>query len=349
MNENTALTVTESQARSEARSESHAESHAETRAAEAQPAAATEAATGVTARPRAGARPAPNLALVRRMWQTLEPLHALHYYAPEMAEHSAALGYAVDERWPSYFAMRAAPLGTASPALVTAVFHSFAPDMVARYVPAAWAVATPDAVSATRLRGVDASLRATLGARVDGPEIAEAAELARAVAESAETAGRPLAAAHAAQPWADEPHLVLWQAITRLREHRGDGHIAALLAHDLDGVEALVSHSAVGAAPAEVFASRGWTPEQWAAARERLAARGWIDADGVATAVGRAGRDAVEFLTDRLAARPWAAIGEDRAARLADLVLPAVMDVVGTGLLPMTSTLGIAMTYPHLA
>lgn len=291
---------------------------------------------------------APDLALVRRMWQTLEPLHALHYYAPQMSDQSAALGYTVDERWPSYFAMRAAALGPATPAVVTAVFHSFAPDMVARHVPAAWEIATPDAVSAARLRGVDASLRATLGERVHGTEIAEAAELARAAAESAETAGRPLAAAHAAQPWADEAHLVLWQAITRLREHRGDGHIAALLAHDLDGVEALVSHSAVGAAPAEIFASRGWAPEQWAAARERLAARGWIDADGVATAHGRAGRDAVELLTDRLAARPWAAIGHDRAARLADLVLPAVMDVIGTGLLPMTTTLGVGMTYPHL-
>ncbi|MFI1386608.1 hypothetical protein [Embleya sp. NPDC020886] len=285
--------------------------------------------------------------LVRRMWQTLEPLHALHYYSPKMFEEFAALGYAVDERWPAYFAMRAAALGTASAELVTSTFYSFSPAMVARYVPRVWSIADPADVLAARLRAVDATLRSALGERVHAPEIAEAAALTRRVAETADTVGRPLAAAHAALPWADEPHLVLWQAITRLREHRGDGHIAALLAHRLDGVEALVSHSAAGAAPAEVFASRQWSADEWDAARGRLVARGWLNADGTATEAGRSGRDSVEALTDELAARPWESIGATEAARLADLILPAVLDTIGTGLLPMQSTLGIGMSYPH--
>jgi hypothetical protein len=46
-------------------------------------------------------------------------------------------------------------------------------------------------------------------------------------------------------------------AINVLREHRGDGHIAALLAAGMDPCEALVSFAAIGAAPEEVFASRG--------------------------------------------------------------------------------------------
>ncbi|MGW1988840.1 SCO6745 family protein [Embleya sp. NPDC001921] len=288
-----------------------------------------------------------NPGLVRRMWQTLEPLHALNYYSPEMFKEAEALGYAVHERWPAYFAMRAAALGAASAELVTSTFYSFSPAMVARYVPRAWEIADPTAVLAARLRAADATLRATLGERLHAPEIAEAAALTREAAEAADTAGRPLAAAHAALPWASEPHLVLWQAITRLREHRGDGHIAALVTHRLDGVEALVSHSAAGAAPAEIFASRQWSAEEWDAARERLAARGWLAADGTATEAGRTGRDSVEALTDELAAQPWQAIGATRAAHLADLILPAVMDAIGTGLLPMQSTLGIGMTYPH--
>ncbi len=283
--------------------------------------------------------------LSRRMWQLLEPLHATLYYAPEAFEEAAALGHAVDERWPSYFAWRAAPLGPASSALVTAAFYSFSPDTVARYVTGTWRVADPERVLRARTRAVDRALRAVLGERVGSPELAEAAALARRAAEAADTAGRPLAAANAALPWADEPHLVLWQAATVLREHRGDGHLAALLAHGLDGTEALVSHAAVGAAPAEVFASRGWTGAEWEAARERLTARGWLDADGAATPRGTEGRTAVERLTDELAAAPWRALGADGATRLAELVLPAVMDVVGTGLLPMTSTLGIGMTY----
>ncbi|WP_285774093.1 hypothetical protein [Microtetraspora sp. NBRC 13810] len=110
------------------------------------------------------------------------------------------------------------------------------------------------------------------------------------------------------------PHLALWQACTVLREHRGDGHLAALLTAGLDGCEALVSFAAVSAAPEANFAGRGWTGQQWAEARERLAERGLVDAEGRATDRGRALRDDVERTTDRLAA--------ERADRLAKLIHP---------------------------
>ena len=171
-----------------------------------------------------------------------------------------------------------------------------------------------------------------LGPRVDGPEVAEAAD----------TAGRPLAAANADLEWPDEPHLVLWQAATILREHRGDGHVAALLTAGLDPVESLVSFAAVGAAPAEVFASRGWSADAWAAAGERLAGRGWLNPDGTATAAGHEGRASVERLTDELAAGPYRALGVESVGRLARLAGPITMAVVGTGMLPRRSTLGIA-------
>jgi hypothetical protein len=111
----------------------------------------------------------------------------------------------------------------------------------------------------------------------------------------------------------------LWHAINVLREQRGDGHIAALQVAGLDPCEALVSFAAIGAAPAEVFASRGWSAAEWSAARDRLTARGWIDAEGTATERGREGRDEIEWRTDRLADAPWRALGADRAVRLAEL------------------------------
>ena len=151
---------------------------------------------------------------------------------------------------------------------------------------------------------------------------------------AASPTGRPLAAANADLPWPGEPHLVLWQAITILREQRGDGHVAALLTAGLDPCEALVSFAAIGAAPTETFASRGWTQDEWDAARDRLAARGWIDADGIATAKGRDGRDAIERRTDELAGRPWRVLGEEQAARLADLVFPVLEVALLTGLFP---------------
>lgn len=184
--------------------------------------------------------------------------------------------------------------------------------------------------------------RALLGDLLGSPGLAEAADLARDAALAAGTAGRPLAAANADLRWPSEPHLVLWHAINVLREHRGDGHIAALQAAGLDPCEALVSFAAIGAAPEEVFASRGWTAAEWSAARDRLAARGWIDAAGTATERGRDGRDEIEWRTDRLADAPWRALGLGRAHRLAELTGPLLGAAFDSGLLPLQSTLGIA-------
>jgi hypothetical protein len=280
--------------------------------------------------------------LTRRMWHQLEPIHAVFWYAPEVFAEAAALGYDVTTRWPSYFAWRSASLGAPGPRLVAAACYSFSPDMVAQHVPAAWTVAAPQQVLAARVKAVDQLYRALFGDQIGSPGLAEAAELAREAALAADTAGRPLAAAAADLAWPDEPHLVLWHAINVLREHRGDGHITALLGAGLDPCEALVSFAAIGAAPQEVFASRGWTAAEWDAARDRLATRGWVDADGVATARGRDGRDEIEWRTDRLADAPWRALGPARAARLAELTGPLLGAAFTSGLLPAQSTLGIA-------
>jgi hypothetical protein len=214
--------------------------------------------------------------------------------------------------------------------------------MVGAYVPTAWATASPEQVLTARERVVDRMYRALLDGLIGSPGLAEAAELARDAALAAGTAGRPLAAANADLPWPGEPHLVLWHAINVLREHRGDGHIAALQAAGLDPCEALVSFAAIGAAPEEVFASRGWSPADWAAARDRLAARGWVDAAGQATDRGRDGRDEIEWRTDRLADAPWQPLGVEGAQRLAELTGPLLGAAFESGLLPAQSTLGIA-------
>ncbi|MER5181775.1 hypothetical protein ABT009_26030 [Streptomyces sp. NPDC002896] len=281
------------------------------------------------------------LGRVRQMWHLLEPLHAVLYYAPESFEEAAAFGYGTELRWPSYFPFRAAPLGEAGPARVTSAFYSFSPRMVAEYVDPAWRTAAPGDVLKARERAIDRAYRAIFGDRVDSPELAEAAALARRAAEAANTAGRPLAAANAELPWPEAPHEQLWHAATILREHRGDGHLAALLIAGLDPTEALVSFAGIGAASADTFRSRGWSDEGWTSARERLFARGLLDEDGVATEAGRALRAEVERHTDELAAGPWEALGPDATARLADLLGEFWVAVLGSGLLPSETTLGI--------
>jgi len=160
----------------------------------------------------------------------------------------------------------------------------------------------------------------------------EAADVARAAAEACLPEGRPLFAGHASLPWPDEPHLVLWHAITLLREYRGDGHVAVLVAEGVGPCQALVMHGATGDVPNAVLqSSRAWPDDQWAVAVDQLRTRGWLDTSGSLTDAGRAHRQSVEDGTDALAMTPWEAIGQERADRLRTLVRPWSRAIVESG------------------
>ncbi|BCJ48392.1 hypothetical protein GCM10010168_76820 [Actinoplanes ianthinogenes] len=273
-------------------------------------------------------------ALARRAWRAAEPLHGMIYFVPEAHERYAALGLSTRA---GYFASRAAALGPVGAEPVTAAFFNFNPRLVAGALPAAWDRTTPAEVLAARLAAADAALTRALGDAVHGPEVAEAAGLARRAAESA--AGRPqgrvLFAAHAALPWPEQPHLVLWQAQTALREFRGDAHVAALLLAGLTGLEALVLHAASGEVPERFLRrSRGWSEEQWAGAVDDLRRRGLIEGDEpVLSEAGRTQRDEIEAATDRLAAPAYAVLGTEGCARLTELARPLSRAIVAAGLL----------------
>jgi hypothetical protein len=265
--------------------------------------------------------------VARRMWVRFEPYHDVTYFTPESRAATDALG--CKGGWMGYFGMRAAPLGAVPADTVASAFYNFRPQMVARAVPDCWAVAGPEDYLATRLAGADAALRRMLGDDVlDGPDVAEAAELAVAVAGLAPTAGRPMATANARLPWPTAPHLAMWQATTILRESRGDGHVAALVAGGLDPCETLVLFAADrGIEPAYMRQARGWTEDEWGAAAARLAERGLLDNAGAATDEGRELRGWVERRTDAAAAQPWMALGMGSTERLATLLTPLARTV----------------------
>jgi hypothetical protein len=276
----------------------------------------------------------------RSMWQLLEPYHALIYFAPEAREAYNAAG--LKGYWMGYFASRAAALGPVPANVVAATFYNFHPRMVARAIPDAWRFASPDRVLAARYRSADAALRRLLADKIGSSAIAEAALLARTAAEGCEVAGRPLFGAHLALPWPEEPHLALWHAATLLREYRGDGHVAALMAEGVDGCEAHVTLVATGAAPrAAIQPHRGWSDEEWKEAERGLKERGWLDESGALTEAGRRGRQALEERTDRLAHRPWQHLGDEGCARLHALVWPLSDTIVRQGGLPIPNPLGL--------
>lgn len=275
--------------------------------------------------------------IARQTWRTAEPIHAMIYFVPESAEHYAQAG--LDDPRAGYFASRSAPMGEASAELVIATFYNFNPASVRAVIPAAWQTVRPEELIDARLMAADAALRRLLGDEaLTGDDMAEAAELARnaALAACDHLDGRPLFAGHAGLAWPTDPHLVLWHAQTLLREFRGDGHIAALVADGVSGIEALLMHGGTGVIAAGVLQqTRSWDDEAWTTASDRLIDRGLLDPDGTLSELGAERRQWVEDRTDALAVLPYETIGEDGCARLRELCRPFSKAVVDGGGLPI--------------
>jgi hypothetical protein len=294
----------------------------------------------------------------RSMWTLFEPVHAVTYFAPEA--RSAYQQAALRGFWRGYFAGRAAPMGSVSAAVVTASFFNFAPAFVARAIPGVWELITPEEALRVRLAGAVSALSRLLGEAdaASAGEVTVAGEVAALSAEvalSAEIAlaadllwravgeldfsGRVLASADAALPRPDDGLGRLWLAATVLREHRGDGHFAALATADIDGCEAVALRCLLDLRREDLQPVRGWTDEAWDDALARLAARGWVGADGQITSAGRDAHAAVENATDRAAARPWARLGPEATAEIAAALTPLAQACAAA--LPYPSPIGV--------
>jgi len=269
----------------------------------------------------------------RALARVAEPFHAITYYSRELADLRAH-GYR--GWWHAYFGYRPAPMGAVSAGTVTAAFYNFAPAMVARAVPGVWDIRTPAETTALRRDLVAAALQRIFRG-TDAPEaanadaVAEAAELIRAVGDCP-VAGRPVFGGYAELDWPTDPFEVIWHGCTLLREHRGDSHNLALAAAGVDGVEChvLMAGRGHGNRPT-ITAIRGWTDDEWDAAVERLAGRGWADPAGALTELGHEARSDIEAHTDHLAGEPVRQIGREGAERLTELLRPLVDHLAAAG------------------
>jgi Helix-turn-helix family len=270
-----------------------------------------------------------------RLHRVLEPIHAMINFVPELQDTLTGIGLRPG-RMPA-FASRIAPLGAVTLGAVSGIFYTFNPELMARFFPRAWTLASPADIVAGRFTAVDASLRRLLGPEtIDSPELAEAATLAREAAEGCFAVGRPMFAAQEALGWPSEPHVALWHAATLLREFRGDGHLALLVSSGIDPMTALITHTATGGGFFEPAAKllRGWSDEQWASGVQQVQEAGLIDADGKLTPTGISLREDLEDATNRLAARPWIQLGPDKAERLRDLAEGFSKQIVAAGAYP---------------
>ncbi|MEE6136176.1 hypothetical protein SKC41_07480 [Mycobacterium sp. 050128] len=266
--------------------------------------------------------------LARRFFDRFEPVHAVTYFAPEARAALDELGYR--GFWMGYFAARSAPLGTAPPELVTAIFYNFAPQRVAKALPAAWQIAGPDAALRARQDSAVAALR-RYGLQED-ENVTLAAELAGKAVRQAGVDGRPLFAANRALPWPDNPLDALWHATTLLREHRGDGHVAVLTAAGVSGRECNVLHAAAHRVPRDYIArTRDYDETEWRHHEQRLAERGLLYEDGTLTAAGAELKDHVESSTDALGLSALDALSDDEVEALFQALTPITRTVVEGG------------------
>jgi hypothetical protein len=259
----------------------------------------------------------PDQRAARALWPLFETVHAVTYFAPQSSAAAADLG--LKGFWAGYVVLRSAPLGPVHPAIVRAAFHGFAGRRIEKVLPAAWAVLTPE----------------------------QAVEDA---VDELDVAGRVLAAANASLGRREDAYERLWQATTTLREHRGDGHVAALVAADVTPVESHLLKVAAGESPEESLRlGRAWDDERWSAGVRKLRERGWTDEAGGLTDAGRAARGDVERRTDAAAAGPWRALGQERTARVAALLRPVADAVVASGWVPFPNPVGLPWPPPAVA
>lgn len=278
--------------------------------------------------------------LARLLWRLVEPVHAVTYFAPESIAEFTRAGYR--GFWMGYFAGRAAPLGPVGPELVHALFYNFSFDRVAKALPDAWKFAPADVALEARQRGAVTALRRQLGDLARGPGIATAAGLLARAADAAPLEGRPLFAANRALPEPVDPIARLWHFATLLREHRGDGHIAALLNGGVTGRQSHVLQSLAMGMPQSVYAAaRDFSDDEWNDVLAELRSTGWVDGAGILTDAGRATKREIEARTDELAWRAYARLLPDDLDALVGALRPIARAVVAAGDIPLDAPMGL--------
>lgn len=262
-------------------------------------------------RPQAS-RPAVPVTGARRLRDALEPIAMHGQRSGAVRDRLAAIGVGSFE---GYVGARAAALGRPSESVVVSAFGVFEPGYLSTAYRGAREKATRGQVLAAREDGATGALAAVLAAE-DVVRLADA--LLDAVHPLPGTA-RPLFSGLRQLPVPDDPHGRLWRAADLVREHRGDGHLAACIAAGLDPIAMnVLTELQVGYRCGEYTATRGFGEDAISACVAELTGRGWLS-DGRLTAEGAAVRRGLEEATDASQRTLTDRLGD----RLDDLTLAA--------------------------
>jgi hypothetical protein len=251
-------------------------------------------------------------AVSRRLRARADGMLAEAWFMPEAQTGFRELGIGPGA---TMFGGRIGALGPVPGVAAAALLVPVRPASVAAAVDEAWAATTPDVLLAVRERAATGYVREILGPDPDGLD--RAAVLARRAADAGPVAGHPLAVAHRARGWTDDPLVDVWRACERIRERRHESHRNAWTAAGLDPCELCVLTD-LWRGPLISSVSGSWSAEEQADAHEALRARGLVAGDDI-TDEGRALRDAIEAATDAQETEVVATLGDDADELLARL------------------------------
>jgi hypothetical protein len=124
----------------------------------------------------------------------------------------------------------------------------------------------------------------------------------------------------------------LWHGANLVREHRGDGHVAALLTAGIGGTEAHVLHALSEDMRPEEFGRLSHLPaRQVEAVVATMRVRGLVGPDGRLTPAGHQSKQRIEFLTDELAAPAYDALAPEELDQLVDDLEPVAGALIAAG------------------
>ena len=268
----------------------------------------------------------------RHLRNLVEPIAAGVYFAPEAQQRYEERGLNYFE---GYFCSRGACLGKAPWSVICAAFGAFKPAVVEQAVTGGWSKTDAEPMLAARLAGATDQLTRLLGE--PGPEVKEATEILFSLTDGVDRSGRMLFSGLSVLPVPDTPMGRLWHAADLVREHRGDGHIAAWISRTDSCEITVLTELTWGLHPGAYVFTRGWNEEEVDAARERLRARGLLDGDNQLTEAGQRFRAEIEHDTD-LAEREVIERLDDRADELFSLIQPIAKTIVEGGGYPVDFT-----------
>jgi hypothetical protein len=237
----------------------------------------------------------------RRLRDALEPIAAQGFFSDRDQLQALGLSFI-----PGYVWGRAAALGEPSAAVVVAAFGVFEPTFLAAAYEEGRATASRHDVLAARTAGSTKQLQEVLG---DDPDVGAVAEVLLGALEGVAGSGRPLFSGLRDTPLPPTVHGRLWRAADLVREHRGDGHLAACIAAGLDPVAMnVLTELWVGYPLGAYTPTRGHSPQAVDEAVARLRRGGFVDGDELSP-TGLAVRNDIEAATDASQAELVTALG----------------------------------------